>query len=228
MSGPFDRAAFYASVRVPVFHGMTQAQVDGCEAILAEAERRALDSRFVAYILATAFWESGRKMQPVREIGEGRGKAYGVADPATGKVYYGRGLVQLTWKANYEKFAKLCGVDLVGDPDLALGLSVSVAILFEGMLGGLFTGRKLAAYFTAATTDWVGARTIINGEDQAQTIAAFAEQFEKALLPAMEERAAAAVSVASGKPATRPVVAKPGTPSPTWMGRLGTLIGINR
>ncbi len=47
MSGPYDRAAFYASVRVPVFQGMTQAQVDGCEAILAEAERRALDTRVV-------------------------------------------------------------------------------------------------------------------------------------------------------------------------------------
>jgi hypothetical protein len=174
-------------------------------------------------------------MQPVREIGEGRGKAYGVADPATGKVYYGRGLVQLTWKANYQKFGPLCGVDLVGDPDLALGLSVSVAILFEGMLAGLFTGKKVADYFTATTTDWVGARRIINGEDQARTIAGFAELFDKALLPAMEEKAPGVIAAPSERTSASASGVKPAAaggerkngPTRTWMERVGDLIGID-
>src|ERR1700712_3637391 len=115
----FDRKTFFDAVR-PVFGTMTQAEVDGCAAILTEAERRALgDTRFVAYILATAFWETGRTMQPVREIGQGRGRAYGIADPVTHQVYYGRGLVQLTWKANYAKMAAVCALDLVADPDRA-------------------------------------------------------------------------------------------------------------
>ena len=178
----FDRNLFFDAVRSPVFHGLADAQVVGCEAILAEAEHRQItDLRFVAYMLATTFWETARTMQPVREIGQGRGHAYGIADPVTHQVYYGRGLVQLTWKTNYAKMSAVCGVDLVADPDRALQLDVAVKILFEGMLRGLFTGKKLGDAFNADLTDWVGARRIINGTDQAHTIAVVAQQFSTAL-----------------------------------------------
>ena len=157
-------------------------QVAGCEAILAEGERRQLsDTRGLAYILATAFWETARSMQPVREIGRGRGKPYGTADPNTHQTYYGRGFVQLTWKANYAAMGKVCGLDLVAAPDHALQPEVAIAILFEGMQRGLFTGRKLADFFGAGEADWVGARRIINGQDRAETIAGYARCFDAAL-----------------------------------------------
>jgi putative chitinase len=197
----FDRKTFFDAIRSTVFLGLTAAQVAGCEALLAEAERRQInDLRFVAYMLATAFWETGRTMQPVREIGQGRGKAYGVMDPTTHQVYYGRGLVQLTWKANYAKMAAVCGVDLVADPDRALQLDVAVTILFEGMLRGLFTGKKLSDAFNADLTDWVGARRIINGTDQAHTIAVFAQQFSTALRTAARDTPAPIALAASPPP----------------------------
>jgi hypothetical protein len=36
------------------------------------------------YILATDFWETGRTTQPVREIGQGKGKSYGAPHPGDG------------------------------------------------------------------------------------------------------------------------------------------------
>ncbi|WP_158810126.1 glycoside hydrolase family 19 protein [Beijerinckia sp. L45] len=210
----FDRKTFFDAVRSAVFHGLAAAQVAGCEALLAEAERREVtDLRFIAYMLATSFWETGRTMQPVREIGQGRGKAYGVADSATHQVYYGRGLVQLTWKANYVKMATVCGVDLVADPDRALQLDVAVKILFEGMLRGLFTGKKLGDAFNADLTDWVGARRIINGTDQAHTIAVVAQQFSTALRTALRDTPAP-TTVAVERPQT-------------FASRLKTLFGLN-
>ena len=97
--------------------------------------------------------------------------------------------------------AAVCGVDLVGDPDRALDLDVAVKILFEGMLRGLFTGKKLDDFFHADLTDWVGARRIINGTDQAHTIAVFAQQFSAALRIAARE-APAPVASAAGSPKT--------------------------
>ena len=176
-----DREKFYVAVRKTIFHAMTQAQVDGCNAILDEAEHRSLDLRFLAYMLATAFWETAQTMQPVREIGQGHGKAYGRLDPVTRKVYYGRGLVQLTWKANYAKMAAICLADLVNNPDQALQLDIAVKIMFKGMERGTFTGKKLSDYAHAEGFDYLGARHIINGTDKAAPIANVARKFYAAL-----------------------------------------------
>lgn len=46
---------------------LTRGQVKGCEAILDECIARGADLGQAAYILSTAYGESGRKMQPVRE-----------------------------------------------------------------------------------------------------------------------------------------------------------------
>ena len=194
----FDRRTFFDHVRSQTFHGLSDGQVEGCEAILGEAERRGItDARSLAYMLATAFWETGRTMQPVQEAGLGHGRAYGVLDPSTRQAYYGRGLVQLTWKANYARMGPFCGVDLVRDPVLALRLDVAVTIMFEGMIRGLFTGKKLSDYFGAAATDWTGARRIINGTDRAETIAAVAQDFAAALAASARANRQAGVAAAA-------------------------------
>lgn len=183
----------------PMFGGhLTQSQVDGINAI--QAGSATLPINHQAYLLATPFWETSQKMQAVRETlavnddlaisrldyAWENGKLPWVSVPywrrdADGKAWFGRGLAQITHKENYKRLSPIAGVDLVADPSLALTLSVAVKILVGGSEGGLFSGHKLSDYLTPEHSDYVGARHVINGSNEAQRIAEFAVTFEKAL-----------------------------------------------
>src|SRR5215216_318936 len=63
----------------------------------------------------------------------------GNTQPGDGWKFRGRGYVQITGRNNYTRFARLLGVDLAGDPDLALQPAVAWSILSLGMHQGLFT-----------------------------------------------------------------------------------------
>lgn len=203
-----DRHIFFDTVRATVFGGhLTQEQVDGITAVLDEWEagypRGEGDLRKLGYILGTTWWETGRRMVPVHEGGRGGGHAYGRPDPQTGQIYYGRGQVQLTWKANYAKMSKIVGVDLVANPDKALDPKVSAKVLIQGMLRGLFTGKRLSGYFKSNSADWAGARHIVNGTDHAHDIAAVAQRFHAALEKA--KRALPAPPMPQPQPETEPM-----------------------
>lgn len=196
-----DRAKFFDGLRNQPFSGALKPEtVQGITAILDEWERRGLtDLRWLAYMLATVKHECGEGMLPVREgFSDTDAKArafvkrqgYKYAVVINGQVYYGRGLVQLTWERNYRAMTKLLndacfgpkllrGVtpDLVADPDRALEPDIACFIMFEGMIRGTFTGKKLADFFNDGKTDWLGARKIINGTDKAALIADIAKSF---------------------------------------------------
>lgn len=192
-----DPQYFYLMIRRKIFAGiLTQSHVDGMNLILDKFETSEYtDFRHLAYILATAFHETGNKMVPVREgfaktDAEARRivskYSYGQPDGITGHVYYGRGLVQITWKENYDRLGKLLGYDFVNNPDLTLDPKISVDILFEGMLKGVskkgdFTGKSLETYFNETTNDPLGARRIINGNDRAGLIEHYHNVFLNAL-----------------------------------------------
>lgn len=147
--------------------------------ILTTARAAGLTDAQIAYVLATAYWETARTMQPVEE-------AYWLSDAWRQKnlryyPWHGRGFVQLTWQANYEKAGKALGIDLTTDPSKAMEPQISARILVEGMKGGWFTGKKLADYINAERTDFVGARRIVNGTDKAAEIAAIAKIYLEAL-----------------------------------------------
>ncbi len=175
-----NRKFFFDYVRHALFGGsLNQSQVNGLEALLDSWEEKhsEQDDRWLAYVLATAYHEVDRTMQPIEEYGKGKGHPYGRPDPATGKVYYGRGFVQLTWKDNYEKLGDKIGVDLVNHPEMALELDVAAKIIFTGMIDGDFTGKKLSDYLNPRSEDWVHARRIVNGLDRADDIAEYAKKF---------------------------------------------------
>lgn len=205
-----DRKSFFDAVRQKPFSGsLSTSSVSNMESIIGEWERRGLtDLRWLAYMLATVLAECGRNMAPVPEVGRGKGRPYGVA--VNGHVYFGRGYVQLTWDYNYRRMGTIVGADLIGNPDLALRQDIAAKILFEGMMRGLFTGKKLADYFNATAEDWKNARRIINGTDRAAEIANYGKQFFAALN--------AAAKVAPAKPAKTVVATTQPTPAakPWW------------
>lgn len=181
-----DAAAFFAAVRQS-FGALDQPQVDGFGTILQAMGVARWPIAFAAYGLATPWLETNKTMQPVRE-------AYYLGDKAetyrkTLRYYpcYGRGLVQLTWQKNYDRADEELGLGgkLSSDPDLALQPDIAAKIMVHGMDGGWFTGKRLSDYLPlsgkAGFDAYTAARRIINGQDRAQDIAKFAQQFEAAL-----------------------------------------------
>lgn len=174
--------AFFDHVRRH-FGALSQSQVDGFMAILIASQSAPMRHR--AYMLATAWHEVAKTMQPIREFGLGKGKKYGLPTGPYMQTYYGRGLVQLTWLDNYAKATRrlremdLIGpdVDLVKNPDLALDPKIAVHILVVGMSEGWFTGKRLGDF-----TSYVSMRAVVNGSDKAALIAGHAEVFEDALI----------------------------------------------
>ena len=65
------------------------------------------------------------------------GGRYGNTSPGDGYKYRGRGFIGITFKDNYEKYGKLLGVDLVGNPDLAndpkIAAKIAVMMMRDGM-----------------------------------------------------------------------------------------------
>ena len=185
-----DREAFFTSVRKSLFGGvLAQSQVDGMNYLLDTWERHFWDAdiRWLAYALATAFHETAYTMQPIEEYGRGSGQKYGVSTGPYNEVYYGRGHVQLTWIANYQKaekrLADVYGVaaPLVEYPHRMLEDEPSALVLFDGSINGWFTGVGLPKYFSANTEDPVNARKVINGLDKADVIAGYYAKFKDAL-----------------------------------------------
>lgn len=210
-----NNTTFFAYARRAPFGGrLSQAQVDGTSAILAEAAKRRIPDNQLAYILATVFHETGGKMQPVvenlnyttaaqiKKTWPSRFPAIASAQPyvrkpqaLANKVYggrmgnntqndgwlhRGRGLPQITGKDNYKKFG------IVDNPDKALELPTAIRILFEGMVEGKFTGRRLNDYFTPTKQDPEGARWIVNGTEKASLIAGYYRNFLDSLTAARD------------------------------------------
>lgn len=175
-----NKESFYKKLRVSLFDKLTASQVQGMEAILDEwISGKHTDLRMLAYMLATVYHETARTMQPIEEYGKGKGRPYGIKN-AKGIAYYGRGFVQLTWDYNYKKAGQKLKIDLLNNPSLALDLTIATKILFQGMMLGWFTGKKLSDYI-GLKCDFVGARKIINGTDKASLIASYANGFLTAL-----------------------------------------------
>jgi hypothetical protein len=154
--------------------------VSPAQMLLAWLKSKNLPQNQIAYIMATAEWETGRTFRPVRERRAREGtKLRATQDRYWHTGYYGRGHVQITWERNYLKLGQRLGLGdaLVKNPDAALREDISQRILLVGMLEGLFTGKKLSDYVNAQKTDYVGARAVVNGTDKAQEIAALARKW---------------------------------------------------
>lgn len=230
-----NRTVFFADIRQTVFGGfLEQSQVDGVTAVLDEWEARGLrDPRWLDYMLAIDRHETGAKMQPVREdlhyksaerirevwpsrfptvasarpyVKNARAlaiKVYGgrlgnaPAPSSDGWDYRGDGLPQLTGKGNFAKFGVKPGMDL----------KTSVRVMFDGMIGGLFTGRRLSEFFSATADSPAAARAIVNPDGNGELVAGYYRAFQNARRKAesafVEGGHAPSAPVADDVPVTR-------------------------
>lgn len=181
---------FFASIRASLFGGkISQKQVDGLHALdFMWGAYGDEDIAKFAYVLATAFHETAQTMQPITEFGpktyfkkyDGR-KDLGNTEPGDGYRFRGRGYVQITGRLNYKMWGDILEIPLTAEPDLALVPDYAGRIAVEGMMTGVFTGKKLSDYINDKRRDFVGARRIINGQDRARLIAGYAASFYAAL-----------------------------------------------
>jgi hypothetical protein len=155
-----------------------------------EADDAITDLRWAAYMLATVKWECAGTWQPIEEYGKGAGKPYGLPVTIVGddgvtytNTYYGRGYVQLTWKGDYARMSQALGEGtfLLLHPEHALEPRTAYNIMSLGMRRGMFTGVALARFIHDDVCDYVNARKIINGLNDAQKIAQLATDFETML-----------------------------------------------
>jgi len=197
MSTIKNQTTFFSYIRRAPFGGrLTQSQIDGINIILEQWEYyKLIDRRWLANILAEIFHETGGRMQPVRETfatsdaqAKNRleaawkaGKLSSVKLPYWRDGWFGRGDIQITHEDNYDRLGKRLGVDLVGNPSLAMDPVISARIAIVGMAEGLFTGKKLSDYFNEKVDDAEGARRIVNGTDKAKLIAGYHKNFLDAI-----------------------------------------------
>lgn len=210
-----NRSAFYASVRSSLFGGkLAQGQVKGMETILNKWQADGLpDTRWLAYMLATAYHETGQTIAPVTEnlnySAAGLRRTFG--------KYFKTDAIAKAYARQPERIANRAYADRIGNGNEASGDgwryrgrglvqitgrenyrkfgienspgdatidAVATRIMFDGMIAGTFTTLKLSDFFNDRTTDWRNARRIINGTDRASDIAEIAKKFHAAILAA--------------------------------------------
>jgi predicted chitinase len=121
--------------------------------------------------LATIGVETGR-FAPIPEYASGdeyEGRAdLGNTQPGDGRRFKGRGFVQITGRSNYATYGNRLGVDLVGNPDLALDPNIASQIFAV-----YFTDHRIRwlpapaplmnCADLARAGEWRGVRVAVNG-----------------------------------------------------------------
>lgn len=210
--GKIDYDKFFEKYQYYFGENVSRETMKGYTAMLEywnkAVKEEELHPNWLPYCLASAYHETGWKSRliPCREgwkktdesavahvkwlyangytsAVDSRGNPYYV-EAENGKVFFGRGLIQLTWERNYRFMGQRQGVGTLfyDDPDQLLTLKYSVPTLYIGMIEGLFTGRRLGQYINAKKTDYYNARRIVNGTDKANDIQGYALDFEKCLM----------------------------------------------
>lgn len=171
---------------------LKQGADDGILRIVEYGFRNNYGIAEIAYNLATAGHETAEWYQPIREGATRSGPIFtdaqaqtavrnamarglikhDYAAPINGRSYYGRGLVQITWRDNYKKYEELTGKPLMSQPDLALDWEVALFIMYDGINKGRFRKVKFSDYVPIGTEPthqrMAQARNIVNGDASRQ------------------------------------------------------------
>lgn len=184
-----NKGAFYKTIRARL-GPLTQSQVDGFEHILNAIDGAPLSHQ--AYMLATAWHETAKTMQPVRE-------AFNLSEAWRKKnlrywPWYGRGYVQTTWQKNYARLdaeAAAAGLtkpgEILANLDLAMRPDIAAFALRRGLEEGWYDAQgktmaqRLPMSGVATRAQYINARYLVNIQDKADDIEDYAQAFERAL-----------------------------------------------
>lgn len=192
----FDLNKFLEVSNAKLFHGRaTASQRAGMARIIStwnKHQPEGTDAQ-LAYVLATSYWETGRRMQPVFETyadsrahaasrlqhAFDRGQLPWVRHPYWHKfrgIYWvGAGDVQLTGYDNYHgkmrdavKAEFGYQTDIGASPDKVMDPEISAFIMIYGMMQGTFTGQKLGKFVQdqAEISSYRAARAVVNPGDR--------------------------------------------------------------
>lgn len=179
---------FFKEYRINFGSIKSAVTVDNLKLIIQANDTYKVPINQLAYILATAYHETGHDFVPKYEYGKYEyfvkkywlnskvAKWLGNDNAQEAFKYRGRGLVQITGETNYERFG------ISDNPDLALEINKAIEILYVGMIKGIFTTKKLSDYIDANLYNYELARKIINGNDKAKLIAGYADKFRNILI----------------------------------------------
>jgi predicted chitinase len=159
----------------------------------ASKDKRITNKKQLAYLLATAKTESDYSLQRwesdylcvkkglpykdkpctkaldyYRSSNGGKVNYYNLGTDSRGLPYFGRGLIQLTGKSNYEKYGKKVGINLVKNPEKALTNKTSYDIAVEYLTekrGGIYAdgNRKRSTFDLISDGDFSLARKSVKG-----------------------------------------------------------------
>lgn len=217
-----ERTWLFSKAKAPLFaRRYRKAQVDGINSLVDAFEAQpSRDLDALAYVLATVYHETGPRADKLHftprlekyngtleeyfkryDPGTAVGKRLGNLLKGDGLRFRGRGYVQITGRSNYTRAMSELGEDFVNNPDLALRPDLAAAITVRGMLEGWFTGLRLSDYFGPdAVPDWINARRVVNGLDDAALIGDYAITFRQALRWEFPENSIAQTSAVPGGP----------------------------
>lgn len=146
------------------------------------------DLKCLAYILATADFETDRKFLPIEDKLKGKGFDYGLMVKQNGEyylapiqLYYRRGIVPLLWYENYKSISSKLDVNILQNPDLVMDKSISLKILVDGMMQGWFTGYRLEKFLNQTKLQWEDARRVIIKSEKNQLIKSLAKKYYTSL-----------------------------------------------
>lgn len=186
----------WARLKLILSMPITETQISGFNAILNVLNTEGATKAEASYILATALQETSRKMLPKEEDEheefyvemydiEGSRKTtalrLGNTEAGDGEKYKQRGFISILGKNNYKAFAELLDIPLVEQPELLTDLDVASKALVKGMLEGAYTGFALSKYINSRRVDYLNARRVTKGVENAKKIAVLAQQIERAI-----------------------------------------------
>lgn len=136
-------------VLMPIIYALEEQGINNYYTQVAALATAAVESRFAC--VEEAHWLS----EKARMAYFNKSK-YGKVDPDTGKRYYGRGIIQLTWKNNYRAYGEALGYDFINHPDKVMEPEIAAKILAL-----YFKWRKVDE--AAKALDWTKTRKLVNG-----------------------------------------------------------------